>query len=460
MPADDRDQQFERALAKHLRNASPDSACPDAEILAAYHEGTLPLEEMARWKEHIAGCARCQESLALVEQTANVHVEEWEHQSGLQPVEQMAHPQVLPSAHAAARRSEQAPSLAPIAAATSASVIIRRTRPPWRLLVPLGTLAAGAIIWVGVREMRTQQLQQLAESQMAQNRPTIPPPSAQSDALQNLRKGEPSAQRQATGSPPQTALTKPSPRVVTAQPSGASGAPSLSENDFANSKQKDAPPSAVAGRVAAVPSPAPVSSYAAKSRSLEALTPPPANPPAPSPAATPAVPRKEENKKVATSASQTVEVQSSAQALDSTSSLVIAGEAPNFANLVQLAQADRRYVVAPGEKHAWRLGNTGKIERSTDRGQTWRSQKSGVTADLIAGSATSDKVCWVVGKAGTLLLTTDGGKHWKLLSSPIAEDLGGIHATDSSHASVWDVPNRQSYETSDGGATWRRAANE
>ncbi len=72
MPSDDREEQFERALARHLRNASPDSACPDAEILAAYHERTLSPEEMTRVKEHLAGCARCQESLALVEQSEDV----------------------------------------------------------------------------------------------------------------------------------------------------------------------------------------------------------------------------------------------------------------------------------------------------------------------------------------------------------------------------------------------------
>jgi photosystem II stability/assembly factor-like uncharacterized protein len=83
-----------------------------------------------------------------------------------------------------------------------------------------------------------------------------------------------------------------------------------------------------------------------------------------------------------------------------------------------------------------------------------------VTVDLIAGSATSDKICWVVGKAGTLLLTTDGGKHWKPIASPIAGDLGGVHATDATHASIWDVPNKQSFETSDGGNTWTRIANE
>ena len=69
MATEDRGKHFERALARHFSRASPDSACPEAEILAAYQERTLSLEEMAHWTEHIRACARCQESLALVEQT-------------------------------------------------------------------------------------------------------------------------------------------------------------------------------------------------------------------------------------------------------------------------------------------------------------------------------------------------------------------------------------------------------
>src|SRR6202163_3928722 len=67
MSSEDREKQFERGLARHLRGGSPDAACPDAEMLAAYHERTFSQEEMEQWKQHIAGCARCQETLALVE---------------------------------------------------------------------------------------------------------------------------------------------------------------------------------------------------------------------------------------------------------------------------------------------------------------------------------------------------------------------------------------------------------
>jgi len=187
------------------------------------------------------------------------------------------------------------------------------------------------------------------------------------------------------------------------------------------------------------------------------------SPPAPAPGAAGGVvakvPAEEAKKAQAYRSAQAVTVESQAAPLNATSAEVQL-QASGAANLLEVAAADRRYIVAPGEKYAWRVGDAGKIERSTDRGKSWKPQKSGVTADLTAGSATSDKICWVVGKAGTILLSTDGGKHWRQISSPITGDLGGVHATDAMHASIWDVPNRSSFETSDGGGTWKPIANE
>jgi len=172
--------------------------------------------------------------------------------------------------------------------------------------------------------------------------------------------------------------------------------------------------------------------------------------------------KKSQNEIVQPSASaEQVQVQAATPELDAaTSSKALSVKQRDAAALLKIAVGDPRFVIAPGVKHAWRLGDAGRIERTTDGGRTWKLQETAVTADLTAGSATSDNVCWVVGKSGTLLLTTDGGKHWKVLPSPISGDLGGIHATDAFHASLWDVPNRHSFETTDGGATWNPVANE
>jgi hypothetical protein len=80
MPADD--SLFEKALARQMRNRAPgtDAAangesasreaaaqhhqnCPDAEILAAYHERSLSDGEINLWTEHLVSCTRCQEIL-------------------------------------------------------------------------------------------------------------------------------------------------------------------------------------------------------------------------------------------------------------------------------------------------------------------------------------------------------------------------------------------------------------
>ncbi|HKF25502.1 MAG TPA: YCF48-related protein, partial [Candidatus Acidoferrum sp.] len=117
-------------------------------------------------------------------------------------------------------------------------------------------------------------------------------------------------------------------------------------------------------------------------------------------------------------------------------------------------------IASPGGRTMWSVGAGGQIFHSTDAGRTWLPQISGVAADLTGGSAPSEKVCWVAGAAGMVLRTTDGGLHWQQILTPVAGDLGGIHALDAKRASIWDAPNRASYQTSDGGKTWKPSANE
>jgi hypothetical protein len=481
MAAEDREKQFERALSRHFSSASPDSACPDAEILAAYHERTLSPEEMTQWKDHIASCARCQESLTLVEQTENLPAEDWEHTRDLvESQDAVLHRGAFTPAVMQPTRMLH-PSPKPAAAVAAPQVISQsKRRPPLRWIVPLGAIAAAVIVWIGVGEIRTEQAKKMQSTQIAENRNapvpqlTSPNSTLQSPALEDSgRDSSMEAVRPpkvVAPSPTRVAPKQPPPSLVA---QGAAPASSVPRNQLAR-KDQNAPPAGVMGGIVAAPSPAPPvngrainagTSTDANGRTTNAATSMPASAPAaafaqPSPNAAPAAAlAKEQSKKAqeqavaANSASQSVTVTynpSNLEVLDAEKALT----------LQQLAQVNRLYIVAPGEKHAWRVGNAGKIERSTDSGKTWKPQDSGVSADLTAGSATSDKVCWVVGKAGTLLVTTDGGKQWKLIATPIAGDLGGVHATDATHASIWDVPNRQSYQTSDGGVTWTRATNE
>lgn len=461
MPIDDREKQFERALAGHFRSGFPDSACPDAEILAAYHERTLSAEEMARWKDHISACMRCQESLALVEQSEDVRLEEWEGENVPLPVENLAQVHRTRAASAGIHREEEVYSAQPSATPPISKL---RARPRWHWIVPLGALAASVFAWVGVREFHMWQNLSPEDVQVAQNRQTAPgSPTAAYEATDQLKKAEPPATKPSESlrlrSPIPGASAKiENPKVK--EPLSRPSPPPPPAKGSEAGKQKDlgfSAPDEFAPRTPAPPMPRDL----AKSRDERAAASSAANTIAPAGAAVGGVaanrPTEEKMKAPVPEAAETVEVQ--AEAVPSKASRLDMRRRAT-PNLVRQANEDRSYILAPGERHAWRVGQVGKIEASVDQGVTWTVQKSGVLADLTTGSAPSAKVCWVVGRAGTVLLTTDGGKHWKQVSSPVTEELGGVHATDALHASIWDVSNRASFETGDGGATWKRISNE
>jgi len=187
MPSDDRDQQFDRALARHLRSASPDAVCPDAEILAAYHERSLALEEMAHWKAHIASCSRCQETLALLEQTESVAANDWEKgevPAALQASRSLSGAKDIEKEETALATGAACPVPAPVEfrSALKGATSTRR-RVPWSIVVPAGALAAGLLVWVTVHEGPRFSMQEKAKIQVAENRETSPP--ASSAALQS-----------------------------------------------------------------------------------------------------------------------------------------------------------------------------------------------------------------------------------------------------------------------------------
>jgi Photosynthesis system II assembly factor YCF48 len=106
----------------------------------------------------------------------------------------------------------------------------------------------------------------------------------------------------------------------------------------------------------------------------------------------------------------------------------------------------------------WSIGENGRIDKSTDSGGTWQHQQSGVTSQLLAGSAPNDLVCWVVGRDAVILRTVDGGKSWTKVPDPQSlngskPDWTGVFATDAQHARISSVDGK-SYSTTDGGQTW------
>ena len=162
------------------------------------------------------------------------------------------------------------------------------------------------------------------------------------------------------------------------------------------------------------------------------------------------------------SSAETVQVIAQAPVIDSQMAEVTAAPERKERNLqaLLLSSSGLQTVASPDGNAVWKFGDAGRIFHSKNAGKEWTSQASGVSVKLLAASAPTAKVCWIAGAAGTLLLTTNGGKHWQRVVVPIAGDLGGVHASDARHASIWGASNHHRYETSDGGDTWKQTANE
>ncbi|HTB92115.1 MAG TPA: YCF48-related protein [Candidatus Sulfotelmatobacter sp.] len=465
MPSDDRDSKFERALAQHLRGGSAQASCPDTETLAAYHERNLAPEEMARWKQHISACEACQEVLALVEATENQLTEEWEER-GIPELVAASNPGAEASG-IPERSAKTSTSNAPQAAI--APVVIMRRRPPLlRWAIPMGAVAAGVLVFIGIYEQRAEKVARSANAIVARDHETAPPARVL-DQLATKALPQVESKDQPLSS---TELPRPKREQEPPVAAAAKAAPQLSEAGDAVRESRDhlagrpmekktAPPAPeVAGQAAAD------SSVPQNSRLISGSA-PSAPPPVPlvvggaagRVAPSQPAPARPDAKNAPSSVTQTVTVDSAATAVE-TQNDVMKLKQGSSSQMLEVISAGAGFILTPDNKVFWKLQPAGTLQLTTDGGKKWKSLDTGANANLTAGFAPSSRVCWIAGKAGTLLLTTDRGKHWTRISTPIAGDLGGVHAADAQHASIWDEVKHQSYETSDGGASWKQTANE
>ncbi|HEY2120557.1 MAG TPA: YCF48-related protein [Candidatus Acidoferrum sp.] len=484
MPSDERDRQFERALQRHLRADAGDAACPDAETLAAYHERTLSVEELTKWKGHISGCARCQETLALLEETNAVALHEWEEKDvTLQEAAAMSAAAPVPRMPSAVNVGLSAGEAASIQESPPVNQLRKVGRPKaWRWVVPAGALAAGLLVFVATKEYKSRMNATLPAMQVAENRETaappamemppapVPAPAERHDEMQMEKKSQPELATKGRDTGAYGKVGSLGARAGTVAPiapkSEIENYSALSDENQNADKLDSAEVNSKGIEVE------PRARQAAPRQSAAIIS---GNANAPAPAAPPPAVAKSAGTGGAvggatSAAKQTEDLAKKEQPVGSVTETVEVQAAPapgtsaqlsmNYAQLRRIASANPHFVLTPDGKRAWRVGAAGVIESSSDAGVNWKAQKSEINVDLTAGSAPSDRVCWVVGKAGTILLTTDGGKHWKLIASPLAEDLGGVHAVDAKRASIWNVANQKSFETADGGMTWTPTANE
>jgi hypothetical protein len=416
---DKRDAAIRNLIARR-RAATLADSCPDADILAAYSERTLGESEAAQWEAHFAVCERCQDVLGAIALSA--------------PVESEA-----------------------LAAASAAPAVVLEPREKspgrklrlWYWLAPAAGLATAGVLWFALRPahpLPAPSVAQLATNAGSQVQPPAqPPPQSQAVAnapamlaLQESKRdaGRPLAKKQPAeraAAAPQVAAPLGDEKSV-----AAAGAELQSLNAAAGQNIAGALP-------AAAPAPPPPASPqdAAADKSFTRM-------------------RKAEARSGAVGGAVATTQGASAGAVRSQSSLQAgAGLLPAQISGTPLQTTDGGLVKIFPENGdvIWRIGHGGRIEKSTGSEQTWQKQESGVTSDLLAGSAPSNDVCWISGMNGTILRTTDGGAHWTRITSPtqqtnVTPDWTSVTATDASHATV-TMPGGTAFVTGDGGNTWK-----
>jgi hypothetical protein len=429
----DRDRSIE-VLLRQRRQDDADvwtsEQCVDAEVLAAWMDGSLSGTALADAEKHAAGCARCRAILASMAKTE-------------------------PQAHGL----------------------------PWwrtvtaRWLVPVAAIATALVVWVAVeqgsREAAAPQAQSPAVSPEASQaavpvEPQVPPQNAQqmADARSRAPVEEMKKQRAAGAAGSVSTRAPLTERESASRPQRLDGlnktADAISQQPQAD-RTKDA-----ADRPLTSPAGPPSASTPPPTAGQPAPPPPPAAAPAPatpvgaarpeSQSAAPVVDQQSRTPPAQTGLNESVAVKS-----ESASKQLTAGQRGAGARAA-FAATDIR---SPQPDYRWRIVPPSGIQRSTDGGVTWttvdpvppRSAEARLALDslvssmaLTTGSSPSRDVCWIVGRAGIVLLTTDGAT-WQRRPIPEAADLTAVRAVDAKSATVTTVDGRQ-FVTTDGGLTW------
>jgi hypothetical protein len=491
MSHEDRERKFEQALQRHLRrdgprarneadaHAVPDKTagaveCPDADILAAFHESTLSSEEMNATTEHVAGCSRCQQILLLLGTTDEISLTA-EAENDLK----IREPIVFSGSVNMEDAARQTPNLTVAGQPTPASKAphdISRGRgfKALRWATPAGAIAAGLLIWIVVRDNKVQTLThvenvQVAQEQSRDERPATsralpaspaPAPTTKITQLDEKRKDDSRAKQPAKEAgalrAPKHSLSAASANEIGAAPSVASPRANVRQlpsnsQDYLSQSQVGAgeKPPEISSRqsdVSASAAPAAAATAPLASGAPRAKSAAPAGNMPTTVAADSANTRASEPPSNRNGGIELLETQQ--------------GEVADKLELRSLKRVgfdNATVILASNTTVRWRLLTAGRIERSVDSGVTWLPQNSGVKAELLAGSAPSESVCWIVGRSGSILRTTDGGGHWNKVVSPMRGDVAGVQAADAMTAEIFDAKKSSRFVTHDGGVTWQAA---
>ncbi len=104
--------------------------------------------------------------------------------------------------------------------------------------------------------------------------------------------------------------------------------------------------------------------------------------------------------------------------------------------------------------YGWAVGDTGRILRTINGGQTWTSQNSNTPNNLFAVSFINRNEGFAAGDLGTIVKTTNGGGTWTASATTPVVAWERVHFSTSQLG--WMISKEAShvYRTTDGGANW------
>jgi photosystem II stability/assembly factor-like uncharacterized protein len=116
-------------------------------------------------------------------------------------------------------------------------------------------------------------------------------------------------------------------------------------------------------------------------------------------------------------------------------------------------------VAATDAEHAYLVGASGSIRKTSDGGNSWLKLTSGVSNNLLAISFPSETTGYVVGTGGKILKTTNAGSTWEALTSGVTDSLTSICFVDALTGYVVGGKSGNAstiLKTTDGGVNWEK----
>lgn len=413
-------QGLPKLVVERLRAAQPD-AHPDADLLTAFAEKSLPARERDSVLQHLAACGDCREVVALT---------------------------------------------APEQAVVPASLPASRSWLAWPYLRWGAALACVVVVGAAVtlRQERhatqpAEKDEEIAATQPASSQRDEAAPVAQKQQVADrLEKSEKDAKGKVENrKAPAVAAPAPATRQLTLQARNYDSLQSLADDKT----RADSPPARAKeqNEVVVNGAAAPAENKADNQKDAdqrEYLKMPPA-----------AVPPAAMSETVeVTAAAPAVQTDSaSVQKAQTTGALVArkAAKAPGGAagkmNQMSDARAASQLTSLDASLAArWTLSPEGVLQRSLDSGTTWTPINVSPNLVLRAVSASGFEV-WVGGASGALFHSLDNGAHWTQVQpsvngNTLTSDIIGLEFKDLAHGQLTTAD--EMWTTSDGGKTWSR----